>query len=79
MHPTMSSEFFFFIGNSVNRFFKVTTRDTQLLNLSAKVSSGLSTWSTLINLSSVYFNPNFLCKNKDSYAWFQTAAVVWFL
>ena len=71
MHSTMSSEHFF-IGNSINKFVEVTTRDKQLLKLS-------KTCSTLINLSSVYVNPNFLCKNKDSYAWFQTAAIVWFL
>ena len=37
------------------------------------------TCSTFINLSSDYVNQNFLCKNKDSYAWFQTAAIAWFL
>ena len=37
------------------------------------------TCSTLINLSSIYINPNILYKNKDSYTWFQTAAIVWFL
>ena len=68
----MSSEYFF-VGNSINRFVKVTTRDRQLLKLSVKVSNCLSTFSTLINLSSVYFNPNLLCKNKDTCTWFQTA------
>ena len=39
---------------------------------------------TLINLSSVYVNPHFLCKSKHSWLhtwkdWFQTAAIVWFL
>ena len=70
MHPTMSSEYIF-VGNSI-KLVEVTTRDKQLLKLS-------KTCSTLINLSSIYVNPNFLCKNKDSYAWFQTAAIVWFL
>ena len=42
------------------------------MNLSVKVTNGLSTCSTLIY-------PNFLCKNKDSYTTFQIAAVVWFL
>ena len=67
----MSSEYFF-VGNSINKFVKATTRDTQLLKLSKNCS-------TLINVSSVYVNPNFLFKNKDSHTWFQTAAVVWFL
>ena len=67
----MSSEYFF-VGISINKFVKVTTRDTQLLKLS-------KTCSTLIDLSSVYVNSHFLCKNKDSYTWFQTAAIVWFL
>ena len=70
MHSTKSREYFI-VGNSINKFFKVTRRDTQLLKLS-------KTCSTLINLSSVYVNPNFLCKNKDSYTWFQTAATMWF-
>ena len=67
----MSSEYFF-VGISINKFVKVTARDTQLLKLS-------KTCSTLIDLSSVYVNPHFLCKNKDSYTWFQTATIVWFL
>ena len=71
MHPTISSEDFF-VGNSINKFVKVTTKDTQLLKLD-------KTCSTLINLSSVHVNPNFLCRNIDSYTWFQTAAIVWFL
>ena len=61
-----------FDGNNINIFVKVTTKDKQLLKLS-------KTCSTLINLSSVYVNPNFLCKYKDSHTWFQTAAIVWFL
>ena len=71
INPIMSTEYFF-VGNSINKFVKVTTRDTQLLKLSKNCS-------TLINVSGVYINPNFLCKNKDSYTWFQTAAIVWFL
>ena len=70
MHPTMSSEYIF-VGNSI-KLVEVTTRDKQLLKLS-------KTCSTLINLSSVYVNPNFLCKNKGSYPWSQTALIVWFL
>ena len=69
MHPTMPSEYFF-VSNSINKFVEVTTRDKQLLKLS-------KTCSTLINLSSVY--PNFLYKKKDSFTWFQIAAIVWFL
>ena len=71
MHPTMLSEYFF-VSNSINKFVEVTTRDKQLLKLS-------KTFSILINLSSVYVNPNFLCKKKDSFTWFQTVAIVWFL
>ena len=67
----MTSEYFF-VGNSINKLVQVTTRDKQLLKLS-------KTCSTLINLSSIYINPNILYKNKDSYTWFQTAAIVWFL
>ena len=68
MHPTMSSEYFF-VSNNINKLVKVTTKDKQLLKWSKPCS-------ILINLSSVYVNPNFLCKNKDSYTWFQTAAIV---
>ena len=68
MHPTMSSEYFF-VSNNINKLVKVTTKDKQLLKSSKPCS-------ILINLSSVYVNPNFLCKNKDSYTWFQTAAIV---
>ena len=32
MLPTMSSEYFF-VGNNINKFVKVTTTDTQLLKL----------------------------------------------
>ena len=71
MHPTMPSEHFF-VSNSINKFIKVTTRDKQLLKLS-------KTCSILINLSSVYVNPNFLYKKKDRFTWFQIAAIVWFL
>ena len=71
MHPTMLSEYFF-VSNSINKFVEVTTRDKQLLKLS-------KTCSILINLSSVYVNPNFLYKKKDSFTWFQIAAIVWFL
>ena len=71
MHPTMPSEYFF-VSNSINKFVEVTTRDKQLLKLS-------KTYSILINLSSVYINPNFLCKKKDSVTWFQTVAIAWFL
>ena len=71
MHPTMPSEYFF-VSNSVNKFVEVTTRDKQLLKLS-------KTCSILINLSSVYVNPNFLYKKKDRFTWFQIAAIVWFL
>ena len=67
IHPTMSSEYIF-VGNSI-KLLEVTRRDKQLLKLS-------KTCSTLINLSSIYVNPNFLCNNKDSYIWFQTAAIV---
>ena len=67
----MTSEYFF-VGNSINKLVQVTTRDKQLLKLS-------KTCSTLIKLSSIYVNPNFLYENKDSYTWFQTAAIVWFL
>ena len=63
---------YFFVGNSINKFLGVAMRDKQLLKLS-------KTCSTLINLSSVYVNPNFLCKNKGSYPWSQTALIVWFL
>ena len=71
MHPTMPREYFF-VSNSINQFVEVTTRDKQLLKLS-------KTCSIVINLSSVYVNPNF-CKKKDSFTWFQTAAVfVWFV
>ena len=59
MHPTMSSEYCF-VDNSINKFVKVTTRDMQLLKLS-------KSFNTLINLFSTYVNPDFLCKNKDSY------------
>ena len=58
MHPTMPSEYFF-VSNSVNKFVEVITRDKQLLKLS-------KTCSILINLSSVYVNPNFLCKKKEA-------------
>ena len=71
MHPTMPSEYFFVI-NSINKFVEITTRDKQLLKLS-------KTCSILINLSSIYVNPNFLCKKEDSFTWFQTATIVWFL
>ena len=71
MHPTMSSDYFF-VSNSISKFVKVTTTDKQLLKLG-------KTCCISINLSSVYVNPNFLCKKKDSYIWFQTAAIVWFL
>ena len=71
MHPTMPSEYFF-VSNSINKFVEVTTRDKQLLKLR-------KTCSILINLSSVYVNPNFLYKKKDSFTWFQIAAIVWFL
>ena len=71
MHPTMPSEYFF-VSNSINKLVEVTTRDKQLLKFS-------KTCSILINLSSVYVNPNFLYKKKDSFTWFQIAAIVWFL
>ena len=71
MHPTMPSEYFF-VSNSINKFVEVTTRDKQLLKLS-------KTCSILTNLSSIYLNPNVLCKKKDSFTWFQIAAIVWFL
>ena len=71
IHPTMQSEYFF-VSNSINKFVEVTTRDKQLLKLSR-------TCSILKNLSSVYVNPNFLYKKKDSFTWFQIAAIVWFL
>ena len=58
MHPTMPSEYFF-VSNSINKFVEVTTRDKQLLQLS-------KTCSILINLSSVYVNPNFLYKKKTA-------------
>ena len=67
----MTSEYFF-VSNSINKFVEVTTRDKQLLKLR-------KTCSILINLSSVYVNPNFLYKKKDSFTWFQIAAIVWFL
>ena len=59
MHPTMPSEYFF-VSNSINKFVEVTTRDKQLLKLS-------KTCNILMNLSSVYANPNFLCKKNDSF------------
>ena len=59
MHPTMSSEYCF-VDKSINKFVKVTTRDMQLLKLS-------KSFNTLINLFSTYVDPDFLCKNKDSY------------
>ena len=52
MHPTIPSEYFF-DSNSINKFVKVATGDRQLLKL-------CTTYSMLINLSSVYVNPNFL-------------------
>ena len=71
MHPTMPSEYFF-VSNSINKFVKVTTRDKQLLKFN-------KTCSILINLSSVYVNPNFLYKMKDSFTSFQIATIMWFL
>ena len=71
VHPTMSSEYFF-VSSSISKLVEVTTRDKQLLILS-------KTCCILINLSSVYFNPNFLRKNKDTYTWFQSATIMWFL
>ena len=71
MRPTMPSEYFF-VSNSMKKFVEVTTRDKHLLKLS-------KTCSILLNLSSVYINPNFLFKKKDSFTWFQIAAIVWFL
>ena len=71
MYPTMPNEYFF-VSNSINKFAEVTTRDKQLLKLSKNCS-------TLINLSSVYVNLNFLYKKRDSFTWFQIAAIVWFL
>ena len=71
MHPTMPSEYFF-VSNSINKFVKVTTRDKQLLKFN-------KTCSILMHLSSVYVNPNFLYKKKDTFTWFQIAAIVWFL
>ena len=71
MHPTMPSEYFF-VSNSINKFVKVATRDKQLLKWSKNCS-------ILINLSSVYVNPNFLYKKKDRFTWFQIAAIVLFL
>ena len=68
MHPTMTSEYFF-VSNSINKFVEVTTRDKQLLKFN-------KTCSILINLSSVYVNPNFLYKKKDSFTSFQIAAIV---
>ena len=62
-----------FVVNRINRFFKVTTRDTHLLKLSDKVSNGLS------DLSRVYFYPDFLRKNKYSYTWSQIAPILCFL
>ena len=59
MHPIMPSEYFF-VSNSINKFVEVTTRDKQLLKLS-------KTCNILMNLSSVYANPNFLCKKNDSF------------
>ena len=67
----MPSEYFF-VSNSINKFVEVTTRHKQLLKLS-------KTCSILINLSSVYINPNVLCKKKDSFKWFRTSPIVWFL
>ena len=54
-----------FVVNRIKKFCKVTTRDTPLMKLSDKVSNGLS------DLSRVYFYPDFLRKNKDSYTWSQ--------
>ena len=71
MHPTMPSEYFF-VSNSINKFVKVTTRDKQLLKFN-KICS------ILMHLSSVYVNPNFLYKKKDTFTWLQIAAIVWFL
>ena len=62
---------YFFVSNNIKKFVKVTTRYKQLLKLS-------ETCSILINLSSVYVNPNLLYKKKDSFTWFQIAAIVWF-
>ena len=58
MHPTMPSEYLF-VSNSINKFVKVATRDKQLLKLSKNCS-------ILINLSSVYVNPNFLYIKKTA-------------
>ena len=38
------------ISNFINRFIKVTPRDTQILKLRVKVTNGISTCSTLIKL-----------------------------
>ena len=54
----MPSEYFF-VSNSINKFVKVATRDKQLVKLSKNCS-------ILINLSSVYVNPNFLYKKKTA-------------
>ena len=56
MNPTFLGEYLF-DGGSLKKCVEVTTRDNKLLNLS-------KTCSALINLSSVYINPYFLCKNK---------------
>ena len=64
MNLTMASEYFLLVMVLTN-LPKVITRDTQLLKLS-------KTCSALINLPSDYVNSKFLCKNKDSYTWFQT-------
>ena len=63
---------------TISRFVKKTTRNTQLLKLNIKVVNGLSTCSSLINLSSISLNHTF-CVKIGSYTWFQIAAVVWFL
>ena len=62
----------FFVGNStfINKFVKVTARDTQLLKLSVRVANGLLICSTSIKSFSVHINSNILCENKDSNTWF---------
>ena len=61
----------FFVGNSINIFVKVTTRNTQSLKLNNSCSALIIYLASMSIQISVY--------KKDSYTWFQTATIVWFL
>ena len=48
----------------------------EVLAISKSLLKLSKTCSISINLSRGFVNPNFLCTKKDSYTWFQTAAIV---